>query len=42
MGRHGSRWPLSSELGYIVNLTEKLAASYDYVCVRLSYSQLMY
>ncbi|KAL1739919.1 histidine phosphatase superfamily, partial [Schizophyllum fasciatum] len=31
MGRHGSRWPLSSELEYIVNLTEKLSASWDYV-----------
>jgi hypothetical protein len=27
MGRHGSRFPLSSELPYITNLTVKLAAA---------------
>ncbi|KAF9041054.1 phosphoglycerate mutase-like protein [Hymenopellis radicata] len=31
MGRHGSRWPLTSELVYITNLTEKLSASSDYI-----------
>ncbi|KAK0446262.1 histidine phosphatase superfamily [Armillaria borealis] len=31
MGRHGSRWPLQSELVYITNLTEKLAASTEYI-----------
>ncbi len=31
MGRHGSRWPLQSELVYITNLTQKLAASTEYI-----------
>ncbi|KAJ7067101.1 histidine phosphatase superfamily [Mycena amicta] len=31
MGRHGSRWPLSSELPYIQNLTLKLAGAAEYI-----------
>lgn len=31
MGRHGSRWPLASELEYIVNLTTKVSGSWDYI-----------
>lgn len=31
MGRHGSRWPLASELIYITNLTAKLSASSKYI-----------